>query len=406
MPASMMPRLLPLLLLLAACRAEPEPTGGVDAGTPWAETVAAARGQTVDLAMWNGDPFINAYMQDFVAPALRDSFGITLRVIGGQGSELVAKLMAEAEAGQADSGYDLMWINGETFFQLRQIDALYGPFLERLPNARFVDVANPFIGTDFQQPIDGYEAPWGNVQMAIIYDTVRVPRPWQTRDELAAWVQAHPGRFTWDNAFTGMTFLKALLIDIAGGDAALAGPFDQAKYDRYAPQLWAYVNRLKPYLWKRGETFPQGVAQLHGLFASGEVDFTMSNNDAEVDNKVLQGLFQESARAYVPAFGTIQNSHYLGIPKRAEDKAAALVAINFLMSPAAQLRKLDPQVWGDGTVLSMDKLPELWRTRFETLPGRLRAPRRADIQARAHLELAPEYMLRLYEDFRTQVIER
>ena len=31
-------------------------------------------------------------------------------------------------------------------------------------------------------------------------------------------------------------------------------PFDQPKYERHAKALWAYVNELKPYLWKKGET--------------------------------------------------------------------------------------------------------------------------------------------------------
>ncbi|MEZ4951010.1 MAG: hypothetical protein R2784_16740 [Saprospiraceae bacterium] len=41
--------------------------------------------------------------------------------------------MAEMEAGKANSEVDMGWINGETFFQLRQIDALHGPFVDQLP---------------------------------------------------------------------------------------------------------------------------------------------------------------------------------------------------------------------------------------------------------------------------------
>ncbi len=398
--------LLLLTLVLAACGG-----GGASPADPfagsasWSDVERQARGQTVDLMMWNGDPFINHYMQDFVAPALRDSFGITLRISAGQGGEIVTALMGEIEAGRAAGAYDLVWINGETFYQLRQIDALYGPFAHKLPAAQFVDYDNPFIGLDFQQPVEGFEAPWGNVQLALIYDSARVARPPQTRDELAAWVRANPGRFTFDAAFTGMTFLKALLVDFAGGPGALDGPFDGERYARASARLWQYLNGIKPFLWKEGAAFPPNVAQLHQLFVGGEVDFTMSNNDAEVDNKVLLGLFPPTARAYVPAFGSIQNSHYLGIPRNGADKAGALVAINFLESPAAQYEKMRPEVWGDGTVLSMDKLPPAWRDRFAHIPSRRLAPPRADIAGRALQELAPEYMIRLYDDFRANVVE-
>ncbi len=373
---------------------------------PWSEIVAEARGQQVNLMMWQGDPYINRYFQDFVIPALRDSFGVTLNISGGQGSVIVSALMGEMEAGARASQYDLVWINGETFYQLRQIDALYGPFAESLPSARYVDYANPFIGIDFQQPIEGYEAPWGNVQMALIYDTTRVSQPPRTTAELEAWVKAHPGRFTFDNAFTGMTFLKALLMEFAGDRESLNGPFDEARYAEASAALWQYLNRIKAYFWKSGNTFPTSVAQMHQLFASGEIDFTMSNNDGEVDNKVLQGLFPETARAYVPDFGSVQNSHYLGIPARAPDKAGALVTINFLQSPAAQLRKLDPSVWGDGTILDIGRLPGAWPERFQNVPGRRFAPRREVIAPLALQEPAPEYMIRLYDDFRTHVIAR
>lgn len=76
-----------------------------------------------------------------------------------------------------------------------------------------------------------------------------------------------------------------------------------------------------------------------------------------------------------------------------------------MISPEAQLEKMQPAVWGDGTVLDMGKLPADWRRRFENIPERRHAPRRADIQRKALQEPAPEYMIRLYSDFRTRVIE-
>ncbi len=400
--------LLPIAALacMAGCggkKAAPVPETGT-AAVPWSTVEAEARGQTVTLAMWQGDPYINAYMKDFVAPALKERYGVTLNIVGSQGNEIVSALMTELEAGREHGSYDMMWINGETFYQLRQIGALYGPFVDRLPNASAIDFSNRFINTDFQQKVDGYECPWGNVQLAIIYDTVRVPNPPRTMAALETYVREHPGTFTFDNSFTGMTFLKCLLIDIAGGEKELAGPFNQATYEKYSARLWDYINRIKPYFWKKGSTFPNGVAQLHQLFASGEVNFTMSNNDGDVDNKILQGLFPPTARAYVLESGTIQNSHFMGIAKNSAHTAGAMVVANFLISPEAQLRKLEPKVWGDGTVLDIGRLPAEWQTKFHAVPGRRYAPPRAEIQSKALMELAPEYMIHLYDDFRSHVI--
>ncbi|MDX1666917.1 MAG: ABC transporter substrate-binding protein [Saprospiraceae bacterium] len=372
----------------------------------WEEIETLATGTEVNLMMWQGDPLINDYMQQYVIPALRQRYEIELNIANGQGNTIVQILMAEMEAGKRESELDMMWINGETFYQLRQIDGLYGPWLDKLPNARFLDLDNPFIGIDFQQPIDGFECPWGNVQMALIYDSNRVEQPFQTRAEMADFVERHPGKFTFDTRFTGLTFLKSLLIDIAGGQRVLAGPFDEEKYQLYSARLWEYIRKIRPYLWKEGATFPEGVAPMHQMFANGELWYTMSNNDSEVDNKVLRGLFPKSARAYAPEFGTIQNSHYMGISRMSGNKAGAMVVCNFLISPEAQYRKQDPAVWGDGTVLAIERLPEAWQSRFADLPSRKYAPPREVLDENALMELAPEYMIRLAEDFRREIINR
>jgi putative spermidine/putrescine transport system substrate-binding protein len=393
------------LSLFAACNGG-TPATSASTEKNWDDILQEAKGQTVTLMMWQGDPFINRYMNDFVVPSVKEQFDISLKIVPGQGNQIVSLLMSELEAGKAESSIDMGWINGETFFQLRQIDALYGPFTGYLPNGDYIDWTNPFIGSDFQQLVDGYECPWGNVQMALIYNSEKVPNPPQTLAEFETWVKANPGKFTIGQDFTGMTLLKAMLADFAGGKDALQGPFDEGKYATNSAKLWDYLNRIKPNFWNGGSSFPADVAQMHQLFAGGELWFTMSNNDGEVDNKIMQGLFAETSRAYVPSFGTIQNSHYLGIMKTSAKKSAAMVVANFMISPEAQWKKMDPKVWGDGTILSMEKLPAEWKEKFAAVPGRTYSPKRSDIQSRAMLEPAPEYMLRLFEDFRKEVMEQ
>ena len=54
----------------------------------------------------------------------------------------------------------------------------------------------------------------------------------------------------------------------------------------------------------------------------------------------------------------IGNVHFVTIPASANASAAAKVVANFLLSPDAQLRKADPAVWGDPSVLDPQKLPD------------------------------------------------
>lgn len=398
--------LVVLLIFIAACKQDKKPATTDFESMSWEEIEQVGKGKSVTMMMWSGDPKINAYMKNFIVPKVKKEHNIDLQIVSGQGATIVQLLMTEKLATKSASDVDLVWINGETFYQIRQIDGLYGPWTDLIPNSKYINFSNPFIGIDFQQPTEGFELPWGNVQMTLIYDRQKVQNPPKTRAELLEFVKKYPGTFTFDNQFTGLTFLKALLIDIAGGNDALSGDFDEKKYNQYSAELWKYIKQLKPYLWNKGEVFPENVAQMHQLFAGGELWFTMSNNDAEVDNKIAEGLFPETARAYVPDFGTIQNSHYLGITKLSGKKAAAMLVANTMVSFEAQLEKMNPEIWGDGTVLSMDKLTDTQRNAFENIPQRKYAPKRSEIQDKALMELAPEYMIRLAEDFRKEIINK
>ncbi|MBC3784125.1 ABC transporter substrate-binding protein [Spirosoma utsteinense] len=392
------------LLFLTACSSAEQRDPATVLSQSWAQIEARGRNQPVTLMMWLGDPFINDYMNKYVKPEVKKRYGIDLQTAAGQGTQVVQTLVAEREAGQP-SQIDMAWINGETFYQLRQIDGLLGPITDKMPNAKLIDFTNPYIGTDFQQPVAGMEAPWGNVQLAIIYDGKTVPNPPRSFAELPAYVKAHPGQLTIPNEFTGMTLLKSWMIALAGNPKLFQGKFREEVYLKWSTELWKQVNAIKPYFWKQGTTFPEQLATLHQLFANGEVAFTFSDNDAEVDNKVNLGFFPKTARAYVPAPGTIRNSHYLGIVKGAQHPEAAMLVVNFLMSPEAQLKKMDPNIWGDHTVLDLSRLTAGDRSKFENLPTRRYAPKRAEIQHLAFQEPAPEYMTRLFKDFRTFVIE-
>ncbi|MEP7194876.1 MAG: ABC transporter substrate-binding protein [Saprospiraceae bacterium] len=372
----------------------------------WSQIEENAKGSSVQMMMWQGDPLINQYMNNYIVPEIRKKYGIELKINNGQGNSIVKTLIGEIEANKKKSSIDICWINGETFYQLRQLKVLYGPFVQRLPNSQFINFDNPFIKFDFQQLVDGMECPWGNVQQIIIYDSLRTKLPPTNLKEIEIYVHEHPGRFTIPYEFTGITLLKAWMIELAEDKSVLSGPFDEEKYLNLSTKLWEIVNHIKSNFWRNGETFPESLALMHQMFANGELDFTMSNNDGEVDNKIIQNIFPSSAKAYVLESGTIQNSHYLGIPINSANKAAGMVVINFMISPEAQFQKLLPSVWGDGTILDINKLSADWQYKFNNIPERTHSPKRIEINEKAIQEPVAEYMIRLFDDFRKYVIDK
>lgn len=393
-------------LFCVACAESTDPSQVEPQNKSWEDVKAAASGSTVNFMMWQGSPAVNGYINNYLRPTLKSKYNIDLQITGGQGPEIVQLIMGEKQASVNTGQVDMVWINGETFFQLRQIDGLWGPFVKSLPNAAYVNFNDPFIGIDFQQAVNYMEAPWSTTQFALIYDTSKIQKPPSNLEELEDYIKKNPGRFTISNDFSGMTLLKSFLAELSGSPQGLNGPFEEEKYKKLSAELWSYINKNKKYFWKEGSTFPREHSKMDQMFASGELHISFGFGEGGIDDKVNQGLFPKTTRGYAWDNGTIRNSNYLGITYNSKNKEGAMVAINFMMSPEAQLKKADQDGMDSNTILDSDKLPEVWKTKFETLADRVYGPALKDLEKYAIQEPDPEYMIRLFEDFRTEVIEK
>ncbi len=234
----------------------------------------------------------------------------------------------------------------------------------------------------------------------------KVPNPPRNLDELETYLKENPGTFTISNDFSGMTLLKSFLAELGGSPTSLDGDFDEEKYERVSNQLWEYINRNKKYFWKEGSTFPKEHSKMDQMFATGELHLVYGFSEGGIEDKVRDGLFPKTTRAYAWDNGTILNANYLGIPYNSGNKAGAMAVINFLMSPEAQYEKLTRNGRESRTVLDPDRLPEEWKQKFRNAPKPQYSPDPEKLAKKAIKEPAPEYMIRLYEDFRTEVIEK
>lgn len=351
----------------------------------WQEAVKAARGQTVDWYMWGGSPAVNAYVNGYLATELKKEYGITLRQVPVKDiAEVVSKLVVEKQAGKDSNGsVDLMWINGENFRTCKQQGLLYGPFADELPNQQLVDWSNPTVKNDFGTPVEGLESPWGSAQMVMIHDSARTPEPPRSVEALLAWIKANPGRFTYPAPpdFTGSAFVRHIFYYAAGSVDTWQGEYSKASFSKAAQSTYALLADLKKYLWRQGETYPESPVRMNTLFADGEIDFSFSYHQGEASRNILDGLFPATVRTFVFDDGTIGNTHFVAIPYNAKDTAAAMVVANFLLSPAAQLHKASPEVWGDFPAITPSRLPAPWPEKFATLPRGVATLGDAELQA-------------------------
>jgi len=153
-------------------------------------------------------------------------------------------------------------------------------------------------------------------------------------------------------------------------------PYDAGTFARVMPPLWAALDALHPHLWKQGRQFPASTNVMRQMLADGELSIALTFNPNEPANQIAAKTLPASVVAYQHAAGTIGNTHFLAIPFNARAKEGAQVVANFFLSPAAQARKADIKVWGDPTVLAVDRLPAAERALFTNTaaPGQVARP--------------------------------
>ncbi|KDM91576.1 hypothetical protein EA58_11165 [Photobacterium galatheae] len=328
----------------------------------WHEIQQNARGQTVFFNAWGGSQPINSYLR-WVAREVKSRYDITLNHVKvADIAETSQRLLAEKTAGKNTGGsVDMVWINGENFRTMKTNELLDGPFVAQLPNWKLVDKRLP-VYEDFTESTDGLEAPWGVGQLVFIHDSQTLSNPPASFAELLSLAKAFPGKVTYPQppAFHGTSFLKAALIELTNADPALYEPIDpekdQAKFDQMTAPLWRYLNQLHAVAWQQGKRFPASSTEMLQLLDDRQLLVAITFNPNEAKAAIERGDLPATAKAFAFEQGALSNIHFLAIPWNASAKEAARVVINFLMSPEAQARKSNIQIWGDPAILTPEAL--------------------------------------------------
>lgn len=336
----------------------------------WDAVCEAARGSRVAWYGWGGDDARNTWITTVLAPRLKERYDVELDLVGMDINDILTQLSGEMQAGVEESAVDFIWINGENFASAKANGYLWGPFVDYLPNyTAYCDGNAADIAYDFGSPTEGYEAPYAKAQMCLWVDGATVDEVPTTPEEFLQFCQDHAGMVTYPEPgdFTGTAFISCLIAGVVGkeeferlsamGDATI----DEVRAV-VEPGL-EYLRSLNPYLWKQGTTFPADSTTVSQMYADGELVLNMGYGDPQSD--VDKGLLPISTKTFLLKTGTVGNTNFMAIANRAPHKAAALVAINEVLSPEMQLEQYE--VLGNVTVLDLDRLDEEDRAAFEAV---------------------------------------
>ncbi|CEJ67132.1 MULTISPECIES: ABC transporter substrate-binding protein [Citrobacter] len=325
----------------------------------WQQIKNDARGQTVWFNAWGGDNAVNQYL-DWVSAEMKTHYAINLKIVRlADAADAVKRIQTEAASGRKAGGsVDLLWVNGENFRTLKDAGLLQTQWAQILPNWRYVDTQQP-VTEDFAIPTEGAESPWGGAQLTFIANRDITEPPPRSAQALLEFARAHPGTVTYPRPpdFTGTAFLEQLLITLTAKPQALKNAPDTATFAEVTAPLWQYLDALHPVLWREGKDFPPTPARMDALLNSGTLRISLTFNPAHAQQKIARGELPKNSYSFGFSQGMLGNVHFVTLPANARASAGAKIVANFLLSPEAQLRKADPSVWGDPSVLDPQKLP-------------------------------------------------
>jgi len=315
----------------------------------------------VNLYYWGGSDPLNIWMDQVVTPALAER-GVTLNPVRITSTkDAIDLVIAEKASGKGlgEGSVDAIWLNGENFATLKQQDALFGAFADKLPNSKNIewnaeDPRAQLNLRDFGVITGKAEVPWSGEQYVCATNTARLAQADVpgTFAELKTYLEEKPGKFTYVKPphYLGNTFVQAAVY-AHNPDGTGAEPFqrsideigDKELARLIAPGL-EYLKALEPYLLgaQSGKArYAEDDKSLDGMFLNGEIDIACKFGVYAVAVGLSTGAYPEGAEAFVfPEGNMIKNKNYLGIPSNAPNPAAALVMADYMTSVEAQVSKL------------------------------------------------------------------
>lgn len=327
----------------------------------WNYILEKAKGTAVNFYGFGGNEATNRWLDGAFTNKLKEKYNIKFKRVPMDIEDIINKLSGEKQAESNDGSIDIVWINGENFYTAKNSKLLFGPFDKKLPNYnKYIDKNAEDIKNDFGLSTEGYEAPFGRAEFVMAYDKSKIKNFPKNHEELFQLIKSNKGKFTYPAPpdFTGSAFVRNIIYDVVGYEKLKNLDADKEKIEKTIKPAIDYLKKIKPYLWKEGETYPSTAAMIENMYSDKQIINTMTYHPNSIIEKINNGQYTKTTKASLFDKGNIGNTNFLAIPFNSTNKVAAMVAINEMLSFEMQKSKYDSKIWGDLPIFDNNKLSD------------------------------------------------
>lgn len=339
-------------------------TAAVETTAAAAETTTTAAAETTTIAPAKKLVFVDTnsganfqlFFNEKVIPEAASKLGIDVEYVVSSGPEIVERMKAWGSDQEGDIHFLLLKQDtlGDMFKNNIAVLKVYPDLTSKVPNITKISKQNLEVNDAVQ--LDGKAALFWRSQMAICYDSTKIPNPpksWKEFYERREEFKGHIGMLRADAKSSGgrrmiYGFLNAFGVDFKK-------PYAELKESKEWKDAWVKFEEFSKYFFKPLASEPPILYQ---QFKSGDVwiteyalDYTLWSRDQGLLPESVKGLFfQEGDTSGADAL--------LVIPEKigAAEKESALIFMNFLLSDETQIDMITTMWQYTGTDIE-DKIP-------------------------------------------------
>lgn len=268
-----------------------------------------------------------------------DNYELKLEfIMSGTGTQSLSdRILAAKQAGEKDTNYDLILVS----------DAEYGAYVQQGGDDVFKEydpekVPNLANVKSKLSTGEGVLVPYRGTTVVLAYDSINVPTPPQTSDELYTWIKDNPGRFAYNtpgSGGAGGAFVQTAVYNFLPEEAMTSNS------DEWSDQWdegFDLLADLHESMYKTGGAvvYPNKNQGTLDLLINGEVDMIPTWADMMITN-LGNGTLPETVKMTQIEPGFTGNLDALAMPSIGSNEEGAQAVLNFMLTEEAQQILLD-----------------------------------------------------------------